>query len=268
MLYCEWAEEFGKNRWMKSDGTSRTIYPLDYNWQRIYDDACKQADFYFSSRCVPDDIHAFTVEFLSLVPTAWMAYKTQLEFFSGNLAGDTIDPKEFHAGRYHKYRRDMSDVLNQTLGAKTDTETGGNTTITTGDTKNRELTYEQGVQALEPDNDNIGELGRDYASQIVDNVNKENVTETGDNNRTVNLGQQENEDSRLVHEEIEEENEVINYYDQLAFGRERMEKLGQLKPFYEYFQDLFLEIDAMVPWSQEPCGCKPPFWPEPGVYIV
>lgn len=268
MLYCEWAEEIGKNRWIKSDGTSRTIYPLDYNWEQIFKDACQQADYYFSSRVVPDDVQAFTTEFLAMVPTAWMKYKTQLEFFSGNLSGNTIDPKEFHAGRFHKYTRDMSDVLNQTLGAKTDTETEGNTIITSGETKNREITYEQGVQAVQPGNDNIGDLGRDYASQVVDNVNKPSVTETGDNNRTVNLGQQKNEDSRLVHESITEENEVINYYDQLAFARERMEKLGELKPFYEYFQDLFLEVDSFTCFVQEPCGCKPLFWPAPGVYIV
>lgn len=268
MLYCEWAETFGQNRWIRSDGTPRTIYPLDYNWERIFNDACKQVDFYFHNRELPCDSMTFTTEFLSLVPEAWMKYKTQLEFFSGTLTGETINPEEFHAGRKHEMIRELTDDRNEKIGSRKDTQQSSTNVEESSGNKERSMRYEQGVQAVSPRNSNIGELGTDYLSEMNDGIlnSERNGNTNGDT--TVKTGAQKNETNTKVYEKITEDNEIVNYYDQLAFARSRMEMMDDFKSFYEYFQPLFFDVEGMIPWFKQGDFARPPFYPDPGIFIV
>lgn len=249
MTYAEWCEVFGKNRWRHEDGTGRTIYPLDYNWATIYDEVCKEVDQYFMYYDIPCNELLFRSRFYSLIPTAWLAYKTELEFFSGTLDGYTIDPNTFEAG-YHKTTKTFESV-----DSESNSQSSGETTETSqadgsSNSRGRSIAYQQGDQAFKgtnaPTNDNIGELGVDYASGFSDSVTLSETTSDGKANSTSksNTGGNTNA-SRTFSEDVLQTN--INYYDNLAFLRERADHMKLLKPFYKYFEHLFADVTSFRP---------------------
>lgn len=250
MTYDIWAQTFGKYRWYHEDGTPRTQYPLDYNWKNIYDIATSAADLAFSYRII-DDPFVFTNEFLANVPINWLRYKTQLELFSGTLDGNTISPDLFEQG----FTRDVTikdnttgnGTTNESLGERTDNAT--NRTDRVIDAKARSINYEQGVQAYDNlNNENIGELGNSYASGFNDTVSK--TTDASDSINTTTTGAQNNTqkvNSSVTVEHSEHERlKRINYYDNLAFLRDRMDRLNLIKPFQYYFEYLFNHVSSMT----------------------
>ena len=253
--YDTWAETMGKYRWRHEDGTPRTYYKLDYDWEPIFDIVTKEADMYFMPRLVecPD---FFTSEFLARVPMAWIKFKTQLELLSGMLDGTTIDPELFEQGFDRTFKRtenvksDVNDSSNSsaTMGSRTDsTQSKDNTTT---DDKARTIDYEQGVQGYDNGFGDIGGNGNQYASRMVDTLNPSKTETAGEN--TFQQGEQVNTGSQSGNtngtqetgETIEEHVKRINYYDNLAFLRDRMDRLENVKPFYSYFLDLFTHVDS------------------------
>lgn len=248
MPYNIWAETFGKYRWYHEDGTPRTQYPLDYNWQQIYDIATSAADLAFSYRTITDP-YIFTNEFLANVPINWLRYKTQLELFSGTLDGKTIDPDLFNQGftrkMTHTEEVQGTGTTNDKIGERIDTN--NSTDNVTSNAKTRTLNYEQGVQAYDNiSNDNIGDYGNDYASNFSDSIG--NGQEERNNETQSVQGQQENTQTvnSGVNSTFEESEEVrrINYYDNLAFLRDRMDRLNLIKPFQFYFEYLFNNVTS------------------------
>lgn len=261
--YPIWCELYGKYRWYHEDGTPRTQYPLNYEWKTIYDIATNTADIAFNYRVIYD-IDMFTNDFLSNVPINWMKYKTALEMFSGTLDGTNIDPLMFEAG----FTRDTTQNENNNGNYNIDSNTNGTYTDNMGaqsgtehntiDNKTRNIVYEQGVQAYDNKitNDDIGELGNDYANTMQDTINLQDsntqrnesaYTNTGNNGATTNTDGS-NTNTRSFAEHIHETR--INYYDNLAFLRERMDRLNLLKPFQSYFEPYFINVISYKGWWQ------------------
>lgn len=250
MTYNIWAQTFGKYRWYHEDGSPRTQYPLDYNWKTIYEIATNAADLAFSYRII-DDPFIFTNEFLANVPINWLRYKTQLELFSGTLDGTTISPDLFEQG----FTRELN-IKDNTNGSGSTSESLGERTDSTSatrdrniDAKARSINYEQGVQAYDNlNNENIGELGNSYASGFNDSVSK--TTENSQDTNTTVIGEQNNtqnvSSSVSVKHSESERVKRINYYDNLAFLRDRMDRLNLIKPFQYYFEYLFNHVSSMT----------------------
>lgn len=263
MPYYVWCDTYGKYRWFHEDGTPRTQYPLDYNWESIYSIATRTADIAFNDRVIYD-VDTFTNEFLSNVPINWLKYKTSLEMFSGTLDGLTINPDVFEAGFTRTTNANENNTGNYNINSDTDgayTDNLGNIDITeaNNDTiKNRSILYEQGVQAYD-DNlniSNIGNLGNDYASNFTDNVgmtvtNNHHIetarTNTGNTNASTDTAGNSN-NNRTFNETIHETR--INYYDNLAFLRERMDRLNLLESFQNYFLPYFASVSIYKGWWQ------------------
>lgn len=137
--------------------------------------------------------------------------------------------------------------------------------------KGRTLNYLQGVQGLTAINDgNIGTLGNRYASSIVDSVNQ------GDENSTTNFGAQHGTGKSSTNTTDKQDTDIattstedighersgdsltkdtrrqtfnervhetrINYYDNLAFLRERMDRLKLLYMFHKDFEICFTDV--------------------------
>ena len=269
MYYVEWSETFGKNRWYHEDGTPRTYYPLDHNWKEIYDKVTRDADIYFNSKFV-DDIDDFTSEFLAIVPTVWQKYKVQLEMLTGTLDGTNIDPDVFEAGFTRttesnnanifdsKNKGNVTNADETKLGQRTDFSTTGN--LSDKESKQRNISMSQGVQAFDGmiNNNNIGELGNDYADSLNDSILKEKDNSATDVNST--LGSQTNTTNGNVQSDSETtmnsdskftervHETRVNYYDNLAFLRERMEQLGKIEPFHIAFKYLFRNVTSKCGW--------------------
>lgn len=278
MRYADWKNLYGGYRWYKGDGSARVILPLDYSWENIYKIVTQDCDLYFDTWEIPDDIEEFTDSFLALVPTAWFRYKTKIEMFLGTLDGTTIDPAMFEAG----YTR-TTDSSQQDTGTESKTTNVTNTvnssenstsslnvgeqtnsTITASDSsqKSRALNYLQGVQGLVDVNvGNIGDLDNRYASNIADNVGTgiasgetdETLGSRKDNssgNVTTNYSGNGNEavqdntsNDMAFHETVHETR--INYYDNLAFLRDRLDRIDMLQSFHKEFEKLFYSCVAM-----------------------
>lgn len=245
LTYSKWCDTIGMYRWYREDGTERTIYRLDYNWKPIYDKAIHTADVYFAARVIYDPVE-FTNEFLATVPLAWEKYKTSLELISGMLDGNTIDPEYFEAG----YERTTEQTVDGT--SKTDSTTTAvvGQRVDSNDAENleRQLNYQQGVQALDGQisNGNIGRLGNDKASGIVDVVNQSNNTAVTGPQTNTGEGKSAAETKNVLKENVREKR--FNYYDNLAFLRDRMVLIDTVKPFYTYFNDLFYASKRMEGW--------------------
>lgn len=256
MNYKQWMDTFGKYRWYRKDGTPRTQYPLDGQWEEIYKLATEYTDISFSYRNIYD-VEIFTDEFISLVPINWMRYKTTLELFSGTLDGTNIDPLIFEAG----FDRQTSVTENISTTNNVETKTNANSTDNMGqrqtttnnniDDKSRSILYEQGVLAYDNlNNTNIGNLGNDYASNFTDNVNVQNNIQTTSENPYTNTNTANGTSStngngnntRNYGENIHERR--INYYDNLAFLRDRADRLKILAPFQQYFEHLFNHVTS------------------------
>lgn len=257
MKYYEWSQLFGPYRWYHQDGSARAILPLDYEWAKIYDNITKDTDIHFHLWEVPCDVEYFTSQFYSLVPTAWLRFKSTLELFLGTLDGTTIDPLMFEAG----YTRTTDHTLtnDNVYNDNETTQSSANGQSTQGayeDTANilqRGIMYNQGVQAVTFNNDNIGQLGNKYASSLNDSISQsdnqygeQQITSTTSDNgqRTRNNSEDKTQN---FHEQVHETR--INYYDNLAFLRERVDRLKSLTPFYKSFETLFtLEIAMTGNW--------------------
>ena len=258
MLYSEWADTYGLYRWYRKDGTPRILMPLDGNYKSIYDIVTREADLKFNCFEIQDMI-SFTNEFLSEVSTAWMKFKTELELVTGTLDGTNIDPNVFEAGYDRTTTQTIKgtvDVIgttntninsNDTIGQRTD-----NTTVNTSD-KARNIQYNQGVQAFDTEitNDNIGELGRNWASGFSDAVQLGNQTTEFKQGEQENTSSQTNKSNgnqnttsvNTFNENVHEKR--INYYDNLAFLRDRFDRIEDVKPFYEYLMPCFKTITVM-----------------------
>lgn len=250
MTYDVWRDTFGKYCWYHEDGTARTQYPLDYNWKAIYDIATQAADLAFSYRTINNPC-VFTNEFLALVPIAWLKYKTSMELMSGTLDGLTIDPQLFEQGyeRHlsHKETTNGTGDSTDVLGEREDSSNQTNNSA--ADVKARAINYEQGVQAYDDlNNDNIGEYGNSYASNFSDTVSKSNSNDTTENEYTTGEQTNTNKTKTTVQNEFTEDDKMtrINYYDNLAFLRERMEKINLIEPFQHYFEYLFNNVESMT----------------------
>lgn len=146
------------------------------------------------------------------------------------------------------------------------------------DTANRSLNYVQGVQGLNaPTAGNIGEMGLRYASNMVDNIGNTDTStkehtdtnsstdktttddtlkttgtqnETGSSN-TSHTNRDTYSDSRNIttdddvdfHELVHETR--INYYDNLAFLRDRSDRLKLIQPFWSYLEDCFHSVSGL-----------------------
>ena len=267
MTYAQWCETYGKYRWYHENGSERLYYPLDYEWKRIYESCTKYADMYFNDRIIYDP-SIFTANFLVNVPINWMKFKTELEMFSGTLDGTTIDPDMFNQGftrdTTENENNDDTDTvtanqsgnIDETIGKRTDN------TFTDGtrddETKSRSINYEQGIQAYDNNinNNNIGELGNNYANGMSDSVAKNhsaNTEETenriGEQKNTTDSGTNYNGVGNYDHKRTRSEHiheTRINYYDNLAFLREREDRLNIFKDFYSYFEPYFAHADGFT----------------------
>lgn len=253
MKFHEWRKLHGEYLWYHADGSARVTLPLDYDWATVYQNVTDDADIYFHDWDVPCDTHYFTSQMYAAVPHAWFKYKTAFEMFSGTLDGTSINPDVFEAGftrtTEHALINDNTYSDNDSV---TETATGTATQAPRTDTSSadqRAINYQQGVQAVDDiNNGNIGELGNKYASGLTDNVaNSENnygeqtvdSNTTGTNKRTRTNTEDKNETfNETVHETR------INYYDNLAFLRDRMDRLKQFSPFHDYFKPLFATVEA------------------------
>lgn len=142
------------------------------------------------------------------------------------------------------------------------------------DGKSRSLNYLQGAQGLDDiNNGNIGELGNRYASSIQDGISKtsqsidphkdsteskQNIDAHTDGTETnssgTNTGEQHEgssstdtgvyDDHTKFWEEVKETR--INYYDNLAFLRDRLDRIKELQPFYSFLEHLFINVTGMV----------------------
>ena len=267
MTYAQWCETYGKYRWYHENSLERLYYPLDYEWKRIYESCTKYADMYFNDRIIYEP-SIFTANFLVNVPINWMKFKTELEMFSGTLDGTTIDPNMFNQGftrdtTENENNDDTDNVkssqtgnIDENLGARTDrTFTDG---TQDADSKSRAIDYNQGVQAYDNNinNNNIGELGNNYASNMTDSVTKthgantqEVETQTGKQENTTDsaneyTGNAKSNRNRSRTEHIHETR--INYYDNLAFLRERQDRLNVFKDFYSYFEPYFAHAEGFT----------------------
>lgn len=251
MSYHEWCETLGEFRWYHEDGTPRTLYPLEYSWKSIYDKACQDVDIAFGYYHIYDPM-AFTSDFLASVPDNWMKYKTQLEMFSGTLDGKNIDPDMFTAG----FERTTRGYNNNDYSSSNSYE-GVGTTESDEDvagrqldvTKQRSILYNQGVQAYDNlSTTGIGEAGNDYASSFTDTINNldrttTNKTQTNTSNNIESLDSTTGNSDTDYYENVKETR--INFYDNLAFLRDRLDRLHLLIPFQDYFRPLFISIESI-----------------------
>ncbi len=301
--YRAWSETIGQYRWEHADGSPRTYYPLEWQWQRVYDAVTQTADLYFMHRNI-EDVLFFTDEFLARVPLAWEKFKTELELLSGTLDGTNIDPEIFTSGYDREFTRTQtqSSTVHDTstgniqFGERIDSE--DSTDSADRDGKARDIQYQQGVQAYDGSFPDIGSGGNDFASGMVDHVETENQTaqrngkardiqyqqgvqaydgsfpdigsggndfasgmvdhvetenQTAQRNTTAVTGAQTNKQQvdgttageQEIGETEREKVRRINYYDNLAFLRDRIDRLDQIKPFYSYFLDLFTGTESM-----------------------
>lgn len=259
MKFWEWRLTYGQYVWFHEDGNARVILPLDYGWPAVYKEITQEADLYFSDWDLPENVVEFTNRFLSYVPTAWFRYKTMFELFSGTLDGNTIDPQMFEAGytRTTQSQRDFEEEhadSGQSSGqsqASSTQDAYTDTNDTTDNSEQRTLNYAQGVQGLNNiNNQNIGALGNKYASTIVDSVGnnlqsgtndygERNISANGTDSNTNNTsGDSSSKD--IFNETVHETR--INYYDNLAFLRERADRFKLLTPFYKEFEQFFLTV--------------------------
>lgn len=259
MPYPIWAERLGSNRWYDSQGNPRIYSTLDQDWKKIFDLVTRDADRVFHMRTI-EDVPYFTDHFLSMVPHAWEKFKVQLEMFMGTLTGVNIDPQEFYAGferwTTHNLTWDDDETVSNSADSTTHSENDSTDTSDfgeqTGEGRTRQINYVQGVQ----DNDreftdaNIGLLGADYASGNSDAVslsekaaytdkNTGNSVTDGDNHSS-SKGTRAYDRKEAFDEHIKENR--INFYDQLAFLRERFDRLGGLRMFWQEFEPLFTSV--------------------------
>lgn len=253
MTFHEWRELHGKYLWYHEDGTARVTLPLDYNWKEVYDNVTRDADIHFHAWEVPEDVLYFTSQIFAAVPHAWFKYKTAFEMFSGTLDGNSINPDVFEAG----FTRTTEHTLNNDNIYNDNDQVVDNASGTavqaprtdTGSSEERAINYAQGVQAVDDiNNGNIGDLGNKYASGLVDRVggstNKYGEQSVESSTRSNNMRTRKNtedkneEFSETVHETR------INYYDNLAFLRDRMDRLNKFAPFYAAFDALFATVEG------------------------
>lgn len=254
MTYLEWTETYGRYRWYHSNGDARVILPLDYNWKEVYDNITRDADIHFASWEIPCDAAYFTSQFYSALPTAWFKYKTVFEMFSGTLDGNTINPDVFEAGytRTTTSQRVEDNIYDEdeTVQSTATATSTQDARTDTNNTKQRTLSYAQGAQGLTTvNNGNIGELGTKYANGIGDNV-LIGDTNYGEQNVNANTSDKSTRSRSNTEDKSDKFNETvhetrINYYDNLAFLRERLEKLKMLEPFHKYLEPLFYMAQSM-----------------------
>ena len=221
-----------------------------HNWKNIYDAVTKICDVGLSFYTIYD-VGEFTSAFLSEVPTNWLKYKTMLELISGTLSGDTIDPDVFEAG-YDRTTQGWENDVYSNRGSYTGNGESNTTTNSetndSADVKARSINYQQGVQAYTISNTNIGELGNDYASSMQDNISSstsDRVNESNQlNNETVNSNTTSNGNNNNTYGETVSERR-INYYDNLAFLRERFDRYDAIIPFSDYFKHLFINVTGL-----------------------
>lgn len=247
MTYSQWAETLGANRWKDREGKPRVYVPLDYQWEPIFERAIQDADRVFWNWKVWDT-ETFTQEFISMVPEAWLKFKTSVEMLLGTLDGTNIDPEEFHAGFTRTTeggQEDHTDAQSQSNSCSQYQDTNGSRQ---DESKARGIQYQQGVQAYDNEitNDNIGELGNDYASGMTDQVNQQSIgQQSNDGSASDETSSSGSQDRNTTYSETVKETR-INYYDQLAFLRERFDRLNAFKTFTDYFRTLFIDVDSFA----------------------
>lgn len=266
MPYKDWCVKIGQYRWYDEEGRARTFVDLDYEWATIFNIITANTDYVFENYII-EDIDYFTRHFIDTVPVAWLKFKTELEMFLGTLDGTNINPQEFKAGferwTNHNLGRGARQVQERTATNNMTTDSNGsgsqNIGLQAATSKSRGIAYNQGVQAYnnQIDNDNIGELGNDYASGMNDTVSVSNVQPRSDTNTSTNHSETDqnanntdvlnNQSAEVFGEHIREER--INYYDQLAFLRERFDRINRFDSFQRYFLPLFTCVEGMgVAW--------------------
>lgn len=251
MSYHDWCDTLGKYRWYHEDGTSRTQYALDYSWKEIYDIACKTADIAFGYYHI-NNPEMFTSDFLSMVPVNWLKYKTELEMFSGSLDGKTIDPDMFSAGferTTRGYNNNDYGNTNTYRGTGTNTNETSDTGKQIDDNKQRSINYNQGVQAYGNLSDiEIGDAGNDYASNFNDTIatldrTTSNESESNSSNIVNSTDTNTGNSDTDYYENVKETR--ISFYDNLAFLRDRLDRLKLLTPFHYYFRPLFISVESI-----------------------
>lgn len=269
MQYPEWANTFGKFRWYDSAGNPRTLITLNDNWRTIFNIITSNTDKQFNYRFIRD-IPSFTDEFISRVPEAWLRYQTFLELIIGNFVGTSPNDDMFNnkvsetIKRLRNNERENSTDINgtseysDTMGQREDTT--NDTSNSDSETKARSINYLQGIQAYdnEINNDNIGELGNNFASGMNDSVALGNENAESETNFTQgeqnNSGNNEYSNTSKGNQK-ESENEIeerissrSNYYMLISLLNTRMEHANKFIRFSDYFNDLFNDVEKLKPW--------------------
>ncbi len=223
----------------------------------MYENVTKQADLHFNSYELPCNVENFTNLFLTAVPDAWMKFKVQIELFLGTLDGTNINPDVFEAGYINTFNSTEKINREKDSGTgynSTDTTTGEssshveNTSSSNGTSSNSSQSenYVQGVQSGIP-------LEVQNASGVNKTTGNGSTTgsETGSGNTTSNMentgtssGNSSTSEGENVTRTLDETRKEtrINYYDNIAFLRERVEKLPGYKPFYELLEYCFATV--------------------------
>lgn len=262
--YADWRKDFGLYCWYHEDGTPRTFSELDNGWKELYDTVTASTDMRFHNKTIDiEQLEWFTSEFLYQVPYSWIKFKTTIEYYFGALTGKEMGTDFF------------KDVVNRWLtheggrgvDASGTNETSANSTGSNNNkwnttygqqqntSKGRSIAYNQGVQkyaGTELRNENIGELGRDYASGFTDNVGINMIDSRVDNGTSdtntksdgkvtgKNTAKSQMAEKYTDHETTDK----IQYYPLLNYLKTRVEDLPRIQTFDRELLKLFRHIDS------------------------
>lgn len=262
--YPEWCKDFGKYRWVHEDGLPRTLSSLTEEWAELFNTVTRSADMRFHNKEIEyDNIEWFTSEFLHQVPYSWLRFKTSIEFFFGSLTGKEMDANFFNGqvDRFitHEGGRGI-DASGESTATSSATGKDQNTWATTygetqGTSKGRSIAYNQGVQKyagteLRPEN--IGELGRDYASGFTDtigvnygSIHDDNGTNNTDRTSSGNSKGTSKTKSQMAEQYTDHEiKKQMNYFPMLSYLSKRIESMETIRSFDYELIKLFRKIDT------------------------
>lgn len=262
--YTEWIKDYGKYRWIHENGDARVFGELKGEWKELYDIVTSSADMRFHDKTIEtDDIDWFTSEFLHQVPYSWMRFKTTLMFFFGNLSGTEMNT-DFFNGIVNRWITHEGGRGTNVNGSSSGESAGTNNRTVTqkttygeveGTTKGRNIQYAQGVQKyagteLRPEN--IGELGRDYATGFNDTIGTSYQSIHDDNGTTTSKedSSQKTSGTSSAKSQMEEkftDHEITNrvqYYPMLSYLKTRVEMLDYIESFDNELLKLFRRIDS------------------------
>lgn len=214
---------------------------------------------------------------------------TENSTYTQDIQSGATDTTNTTANATTEQNTNSEDVIGNREDTTSITRNLNTTTDTEESSKGRNINYIQGLQAYTDrlDNNNIGELGTDYASNFSDDIRNgsRNQVETqkgsedtnfeqGEQTNTSNVDAKSTAESTTTEEKtgsstqlitnnagntnstensgtsnfgLTEKVRRINYYDNLAFLRERYDRLENFIPFFEYFEPYFASVESFRP---------------------